>query len=225
MRVWSGLPIAGCPKSDHTFQPFPDSSALQQVEFNVRKDTEPERRYSVGRSAVGDNSHRSCGTTVGTTAARKTKGPRSFDLSPSISGAPGRIRTHDPLVRSQVLYPTELRALLLALRPLIAQQTFQLVLQPTLRDLHPARSLTCCCRDLAETVGFEPTMQVLPAYSLSRGAPSASRSRLRRARILPLHGCPVKPEFLMNGAGPDRTPCAGPALPAPCTSRRPRPKS
>ncbi len=27
------------------------------------------------------------------------------------AGAPGRIRTHDPLVRSQVLYPTELRAL------------------------------------------------------------------------------------------------------------------
>lgn len=26
-------------------------------------------------------------------------------------GALGRIRTHDPLVRSQVLYPTELRAL------------------------------------------------------------------------------------------------------------------
>ena len=26
------------------------------------------------------------------------------------TGAPGRIRTHDPLVRSQVLYPTELRA-------------------------------------------------------------------------------------------------------------------
>ena len=30
--------------------------------------------------------------------------------SPLIPGAPGRIRTHDPLVRSQVLYPTELRA-------------------------------------------------------------------------------------------------------------------
>ena len=28
-----------------------------------------------------------------------------------VLGAPGRIRTHDPLVRSQVLYPTELRAL------------------------------------------------------------------------------------------------------------------
>jgi hypothetical protein len=26
-----------------------------------------------------------------------------------ISGAAGRIRTHDPLVRSQVLYPTELQ--------------------------------------------------------------------------------------------------------------------
>ena len=26
------------------------------------------------------------------------------------AGAPGRIRTRDPLVRSQVLYPTELRA-------------------------------------------------------------------------------------------------------------------
>ena len=34
---------------------------------------------------------------------------------------------------------------------------------------------------LAETEGFEPSMQVLPAYSLSRGAPSASRSRLRRS--------------------------------------------
>ena len=27
-----------------------------------------------------------------------------------MTGAPGRIRTHDPVVRSQVLYPTELRA-------------------------------------------------------------------------------------------------------------------
>ena len=32
-----------------------------------------------------------------------------------IIGAPGRIRTHDPLVRSQVLYPTELRALKLVI--------------------------------------------------------------------------------------------------------------
>ncbi len=31
-------------------------------------------------------------------------------ISFSFFGAPGRIRTHDPLVRSQVLYPTELRA-------------------------------------------------------------------------------------------------------------------
>src|SRR5205085_9420073 len=37
---------------------------------------------------------------------------------------------------------------------------------------------------LAEPEGFEPSKQVLPAYSLSRGAPSASRSQLRRAPIL-----------------------------------------
>ena len=32
---------------------------------------------------------------------------------------------------------------------------------------------------LAETVGFEPTVRFLSKHSLSRGAPSASRSRLR----------------------------------------------
>ena len=32
-------------------------------------------------------------------------------LTPYLYGAPGAIRTPDPLVRSQVLYPTELRAL------------------------------------------------------------------------------------------------------------------
>src|SRR6476646_4150260 len=34
---------------------------------------------------------------------------------------------------------------------------------------------------LAEPEGFEPSMQVLPTYSLSRGAPSATRSQLRGA--------------------------------------------
>ena len=33
---------------------------------------------------------------------------------------------------------------------------------------------------LAETKGFEPLMQLFTAYSLSRGAPSASRSRLQQ---------------------------------------------
>jgi hypothetical protein len=31
---------------------------------------------------------------------------------------------------------------------------------------------------VAETEGFEPSIQVLPVYSLSRGAPSTSRPRL-----------------------------------------------
>ena len=39
----------------------------------------------------------------------KKKGPQTADLN-LFDGAPGRIRTHDPLVRSQVLYPTELLA-------------------------------------------------------------------------------------------------------------------
>ena len=35
---------------------------------------------------------------------------RSSNVPGNFDGAPGRIRTHDPLVRSQVLYPTELLA-------------------------------------------------------------------------------------------------------------------
>ena len=42
-----------------------------------------------------------------------------FNCNPLIIGAPGRNRTHDPLVRSQVLYPTELRALTLGNFPVI----------------------------------------------------------------------------------------------------------
>ena len=61
--------------------------------------------------------------------------------------APGRIRTSDPLVRSQVLYPAELRAL------------------------------------NSEREGFEPSMRLLP-YSLSRGAPSATRPPLLDRCIL-----------------------------------------
>src|SRR5690349_9783318 len=56
---------------------------------------------------------------------------------------------------------------------------------------------------LAEPEGFEPSKQVLPAYSLSRGAPSASRSQLRGA-ILPartraLRRVEVEVERLVQG--------------------------
>ena len=40
----------------------------------------------------------------------KNKGLMFFNIKPLELGAPGRIRTRDPLVRSQVLYPTELPA-------------------------------------------------------------------------------------------------------------------
>jgi hypothetical protein len=38
------------------------------------------------------------------------KGQLLYGIGLSANGAPGEIRTPDPLVRSQVLYPTELRA-------------------------------------------------------------------------------------------------------------------
>ena len=37
------------------------------------------------------------------------KAPRTFLFWGLVSGAAGRNRTHDPLVRSQVLYPAELQ--------------------------------------------------------------------------------------------------------------------
>ena len=54
------------------------------------------------------NGHRT--GTNGGTDARKTKGLAATTLITLVlTGAAGRIRTHDPLVRSQVLYPTELQ--------------------------------------------------------------------------------------------------------------------
>ena len=83
-------------------------------------------------------------------------------------GAPGRIRTSDPQVRSLVLYPTELRAQ----KRNYAGSTM-------------ASSIAACCMrmssQVAETEGFEPSMELLTPYSLSRGAPSASRASLREA--------------------------------------------
>ena len=42
--------------------------------------------------------------------AMKKKKELAIMLTPCLNGTPGAIRTPDPLVRSQVLYPTELRA-------------------------------------------------------------------------------------------------------------------
>ena len=41
---------------------------------------------------------------------KKQKGQSEIGLNACLAGAPGAIRTPDPLVRSQVLYPAELRA-------------------------------------------------------------------------------------------------------------------
>ena len=50
------------------------------------------------------------GRRIELTRRKETNGLNRIVEPLDILGAPGRIRTHDPLVRSQVLYPTELRA-------------------------------------------------------------------------------------------------------------------
>ena len=94
----------------------------------------------------------------------KKKPPQLRWLVSLSIGAPGRIRTSDPQVRSLVLYPAELRA-----RNRVAQ--------------YAERAFGCQAflseKQLAETEGFEPSIELLTLYSLSRGAPSASRARSR----------------------------------------------
>ena len=80
------------------------------------------------------------------------KGPRWDPFF--ISGAPGEIRTPDRLVRSQVLYPAELRA-----RCLVVQ-----IMWRRGRDSNPRRALN--------------------PYSLSRGALSTTQPPLRSINLL-----------------------------------------
>ncbi len=53
--------------------------------------------------------HWHLGTSRGPCVAHNEKRDQIFQSGPSYSGAAGRNRTHDPLVRSQVLYPAELQ--------------------------------------------------------------------------------------------------------------------
>ncbi len=100
-------------------------------------------------------------------------------------GASGRIRTSDRSVRSRVLYPAELRMH----RETYFTADFDTAGKPyqvrygasgrirtsdrsvRSRVLYPAELRM----QMAVRRGFEPRMQLLTAYSLSRGAPSASR--------------------------------------------------
>src|SRR5690606_101679 len=95
----------------------------------------------------------------------QTVDPLTLVLFPR--GAPGRIRTSDPQVRSLVLYPAELRA-----------RCAEAELCP-IGSACVNAGVTDAGMDLAETEGFEPSMELLTPYSLSRGAPSASRASLR----------------------------------------------
>ena len=66
-------------------------------------------RTRIAYALSGKLSNRSAAPTHVYGTAVKEKGLHHLQAL-DYSGAPGRIRTHDPLVRSQVLYPTELRA-------------------------------------------------------------------------------------------------------------------
>jgi hypothetical protein len=83
-------------------------------------------------------------------------------LNPVV-GAPGEIRTPDHQVRSLVLYPAELRAH---------------GITEASRELSGV-AIIASTIELAEREGFEPSIRLLTRYSLSRGAPSASRASLR----------------------------------------------
>ena len=89
-------------------------------------------------------------------------------------GAPGEIRTPDHLVRSQVLYPAELRARREARDYPLALAKVQVYEGSAGIKKAPRRGLMC----VAESEGFEPSMGVNP-YALSRGAPSATRPALQ----------------------------------------------
>jgi hypothetical protein len=52
-----------------------------------------------------------------------------------------------------------------------------------INEKRPVRGVFVCL--LAETEGFEPSMRLYTPYSLSRGAPSATRSRFQQVRIMP----------------------------------------
>ena len=62
---------------------------------------------AIGRMAGARRAHAGA---KGKRERQKRNPGRSSNVPGNFDGAPGRIRTHDPLVRSQVLYPTELLA-------------------------------------------------------------------------------------------------------------------
>ncbi len=121
------------------------------------------------------------------------------------NGTPGRIRTSDHLVRSQVLYPAELRAHCVAVQACARTDCIKHVQNessPFCRTLCRVQIPRCprsvmgqilTPTKLAESEGFEPSMGVNP-YTLSRGAPSATRpALLTRAQSIPVPAVVVKP--------------------------------
>ena len=140
----------------------------------IQHGTAPGRTHALGSPAPAPHPLDRSAHRAGSAAfprGRKTKKPtRGLAFS---GGAPGRIRTSDPQVRSLVLYPTELRA---------QKRNYAEPLGARQRKISDSVQVCRVSPQVAETEGFEPSMELLTPYSLSRGAPSASRASLRGAQ-------------------------------------------
>jgi hypothetical protein len=104
--------------------------------------------------------------THATTCRRKAKRVNGHSpIDPQLFGAPGRIRTSDPQVRSLVLYPAELRA------RRAKNYAVPRRIRQTFFDLHGVPLVACDANPgtrnrpdgrpakLAESEGFEPSME------------------------------------------------------------------
>ena len=125
--------------------------------------------------------------------ARATCPYKNHQMTMVKNGAPGEIRTPDTQVRSLVLYPAELRA-----RKDLLQNChwWQISSQNSSQNAHVClytfRFFVKFCRDLCSPLmvlqksynnggegGIRTLDGLLGPYSLSRGAPSATRPSLR----------------------------------------------
>ena len=86
-------------------------------------------------------------------------------------GAPEGSRTPNRSVRSRVLYPVELQA--------HERCAYSIESASNCQEKFRVLTFFLSSREMAETEGFEPSMELQTPYSLSRGAPSASRPRLQ----------------------------------------------
>src|SRR5690606_25950662 len=127
-------------------------------------------RKRASKAGAGCQSWRDVRNTANRRQARTKKAGESLRRPcPFVTGAPGRIRTSDPQVRSLVLYPAELRARM--------KQKWNFAGIPAVPSISTIPAGCCsagarwlrqgfregsrgCCLELAESEGFEPSIEL-----------------------------------------------------------------